>query len=69
VLQLVVYECNMVNLKFNGDFKSHINFKMTKKYKKKKKKRSKDGLIIILISFGWKFKIIFSHKGFGFNHP
>jgi len=64
----------MVNLKFNGDFKSHINFKMTKKYKKKKKKkkkkkRSKDGLIIILISFGWKFKIIFSHKGFGFNHP
>jgi len=41
VLQLVVYECNMVNLKFNGDFKSHINFKMTKKYKKKKKKKKK----------------------------
>jgi len=41
----------MVNLKFNGDFKSHINFKMTKKYKKKKKKKKKKYKKMVLSLF------------------
>jgi hypothetical protein len=41
----------MVNLKFNGDFKSHINFKMTKKYKKKKKKKKDQKMVLSLFLF------------------
>jgi len=41
----------MVNLKFNGDFKSHINFKMTKKKKKKKKKKKDQKMVLSLFLF------------------